>query len=189
MFSIFWVFSLFYCGYRYSSTMYEGTGTGTEGSRVQFLILKKFTTLGSCFYNTGCKSYWLIPLSLPSEIKIPNELAREFGADYSVNIKDKTNEQVSHEIKELTHGRGIDVILDTVGLGVTTQLGFDILAKRGALVLVGLFGKQINIPAFLAVANEYQFYGSLWGNYNELAKVIELAEDLGKLDIMWRNLD
>lgn len=43
-------------------------------------------------------------------------------------------------------------------------------------MLVGLFGKQINIPAFPAVANEYQFYGSLWGNYNELAEVIELAK-------------
>ena len=50
-------------------------------------------------------------------------------------------------------------------------------------MLVGLFGKQINIPAFPAVANEYQFYGSLWGNYNELAEVIELAK-IGKLDIM-----
>ena len=47
-------------------------------------------------------------------------------------------------------------------------------------MLVGLFGKQINIPAFLAVANEYQFYGSLWGNYNELAKVIELVK-IGKI--------
>jgi NAD+-dependent secondary alcohol dehydrogenase Adh1 len=47
-------------------------------------------------------------------------------------------------------------------------------------VLVGLFGKQIIIPAFPAVANEYQFYGSLWGNYNELAEVIELAK-IGKI--------
>lgn len=39
-----------------------------------------------------------------------------------------------------------------------------------------MFGKQIKIPAFPAVANEYQFYGSLWDNYNELAEVIELAK-------------
>jgi D-arabinose 1-dehydrogenase-like Zn-dependent alcohol dehydrogenase len=31
------------------------------------------------------------------------------------------------------------------------------------------------MPAFAAVANEFLFYGSLWGNYNELAEVIELA--------------
>lgn len=49
---------------------------------------------------------------------------QEFGADYSVNINDKTNEQVSHEIKELIYGRGIDVVLDTVGLDVTTELGY-----------------------------------------------------------------
>ena len=43
-------------------------------------------------------------------------------------------------------------------------------------MLVGLFGKQINIPAFPSVANEYQFCGSLWGNYNELVEVVELAK-------------
>lgn len=83
---------------------------------------------------------------------------------------------------EFKCGRGIDIVLDTIGLDVTTQLGFDILAKRGALVLVGLFGKQINIPTFLAVANEYQFYGSLWGNYNELAEVIGLKDINNAID-------
>lgn len=51
------------------------------------------------------------------------ELAQEFGADYSVNIKNKTNEQIRHEINEITDSRGIDVVLDTVGLEDTTQLG------------------------------------------------------------------
>ena len=42
-------------------------------------------------------------------------------------------------------------------------------------ILVGLFGNELRMPAFAAVANEFRFYGSLWGNYNELAEVIELA--------------
>lgn len=67
------------------------------------------------------------------------------------------------------------MVLDTAGLDVTCQIGTKMLAKGGALVLVGLFGNEIRMPAFAAVANEYQFYGSLWGNYNELAEVIELA--------------
>jgi propanol-preferring alcohol dehydrogenase len=42
--------------------------------------------------------------------------------------------------------------------------------------MVGLFGNEISMPTFAAVANEFQFYGSLWGNYNELTEVIELAK-------------
>ena len=42
--------------------------------------------------------------------------------------------------------------------------------------MVGLFGGQINMPLISAVINEYQVICSLWGNYNELHEVIELAK-------------
>ena len=45
-----------------------------------------------------------------------------------------------------------------------------------AIVIVGLFGKEITTPLFQTVIREYQVYGSLWGNYNELREVIELAK-------------
>lgn len=51
-----------------------------------------------------------------------------------------------------------------------------IVAKCGALVIVGLFGNKISILAFAAVANEFQLYGSFWGNYNEVCEVIELVK-------------
>ena len=44
------------------------------------------------------------------------------------------------------------------------------------LAVVGLFGTQIKVPLMPAVLNEYQVTGSLWGNYNELREVIELAK-------------
>jgi propanol-preferring alcohol dehydrogenase len=50
------------------------------------------------------------------------------------------------------------------------------LNKNGAIVVVGLFGKEIRAPLFQTVIQEYQIYGSLWGNYNELHEVIELAK-------------
>jgi alcohol dehydrogenase, propanol-preferring len=48
-------------------------------------------------------------------------------------------------------------------------------------VLVGLFGGQIKIPLAQFVIGEYSVIGSLWGNYNELCDVIELAKITGKL--------
>jgi alcohol dehydrogenase, propanol-preferring len=99
-----------------------------------------------------------------------------FGADHIVNIKSKSKDQVRNEIDDLTRGKGIDVILDIVGLEQTVQTDLRIVAKGGALVIVGLFGNKISIPAFATVANEFQFYGSFWGNYNEVSEVIELAK-------------
>lgn len=99
-----------------------------------------------------------------------------FGADHVVNIKSKSKDQVWEEIDDLSRGKGIDVILDIVGLEQTVQTDLRIVAKGRALVIVGLFGNKISIPAFAAVANEFQFYGSFWGNYNEVSEVIELAK-------------
>jgi alcohol dehydrogenase, propanol-preferring len=99
-----------------------------------------------------------------------------FGADNVVNIKSKSKDQVRKETDDLTRGKGIDVLLDIVRLEQTVQTDLRIVAKGGALVIVGLFGNKISIPAFAAVANEFQFYGSFWANYNEVSEVIELAK-------------
>jgi propanol-preferring alcohol dehydrogenase len=42
--------------------------------------------------------------------------------------------------------------------------------------VVGLFGPEIRMPLVPSVINEYKIQCSLWGNYNELREVIELAK-------------
>jgi propanol-preferring alcohol dehydrogenase len=101
------------------------------------------------------------------------ELAKNFGADYAINLTD--SKACRNQIYELTEGKGVDVVIDTVGAENTTKDSLRILAKGGAMVVIGLFGSQIQVPLLPAVINEYQIYGSLWGNYNELKEVIELA--------------
>ena len=92
------------------------------------------------------------------------DLAKKFGADYAIKLGNSTRK----EVMELTQGRGVDVIIDCVGAKNTTGLSLSLLAKGGALAVVGLFGNQIVLPLLRAVINEYQVTGSLWGNYNEL---------------------
>ncbi|HXV45505.1 MAG TPA: zinc-binding dehydrogenase, partial [Nitrososphaera sp.] len=100
-------------------------------------------------------------------------LAENFGADYTVNSA--ATKDIREDVQQLTDGRGVDVVLDTVGAENTTSDSFRMLAKGGALVVVGLFGSQIKVQLLPAVVNEYQVIASLWGNYNELREVIELA--------------
>lgn len=100
------------------------------------------------------------------------ELARKFGADYAFKLDDSTKK----EVRDITQGRGIDVIVDCVGAENTIALSGSLLAKGGALSVVGLFGSQICVPLLPAIMNEYYVTGSLWGNYVELCEVIELAK-------------
>ncbi len=99
------------------------------------------------------------------------DLARKFGADHGFAISDGLRKQVM----EVTGGRGVDLILDCAGAENTVSVSTGLLAKGGVLAIVGLFGQMINVPLLPAVINENVVAGSLWGNYNELAEVIELA--------------
>lgn len=102
-------------------------------------------------------------------------MAENFGADRTVNSA--KSRDIRTELLELTGGRGVDVVVDTVGAENTIRDSFKILAKAGALVVVGLFGSEIKVPLMPAIVNEYQVIASLWGNYNELREVIELASE------------
>ena len=59
---------------------------------------------------------------------------REFGLDHGINY---ASENFAERARELTDGRGVDVILDSVG-GQTLVDGVGALAYRGTLVSVGL---------------------------------------------------
>lgn len=99
------------------------------------------------------------------------DLAKQFGANKTFLLSDDLRKQ----IMEVTGGRGVDLILDCAGADNTISASACLLAKGGVLAIVGLFGSTIKIPLLPAVINENVITGSLWGNYNELAEVIELA--------------
>ena len=102
------------------------------------------------------------------------ELAERFGADYTINAK--MQQDMKRHVLQITRDNGINVVVDCVGTEETIRNSVGILSKSGVLVMVGLFGGQINMPLVSAVINEYQVICSLWGNYNELRQVIELAK-------------
>ena len=65
------------------------------------------------------------------------ERLREYGLDHGINY---ATENFAERARELTEGRGVDVILDSVG-GQTLVDGIGALAYRGTLVSVGVAGR------------------------------------------------
>ena len=103
-------------------------------------------------------------------------VAKENGAHHTVNVRDKAAEDVQNELEELTGRREVDAVLDCAGAEESLALGFSILATEGALTSVGLIGQRVELPLFPFVSGEKSYFGSFWGNYNDLTEVLSLAE-------------
>jgi propanol-preferring alcohol dehydrogenase len=103
-------------------------------------------------------------------------VAKENGAHYTVNTRDKEAGDVQDELEKLTGRREVDAVLDCAGAEESLTLGFSILATEGALTSVGLIGDRVQFPLLPFVNAEKSYFGSFWGNFNDLTEVLSLAD-------------
>lgn len=105
------------------------------------------------------------------------ERAREMGADFTINY---TQTDFSEAIREITGGRGVDIVVEHVGAATWAQ-SIASLAKKGRLVSCGVTTGNIGQ---LNIRQMYQkqltIMGSALGTTSELRTIIRLAEQ-GKL--------
>ncbi len=97
-------------------------------------------------------------------------LAREVGADATV----EPGEDAAEQIRELTAGRGAELVLDDVGADDTLALASAISRFEGHLTVVGLAGGKLQF-AFGALPFESQLTIPYWGTAVELGEVLDLA--------------
>ena len=88
------------------------------------------------------------------------KLAKEFGADITINGKEKDAVQ---EIMIITDG-GAHVAVDALGIAVTCQNAINSLRKRGRHLQLGLTSKdekgKVELPIDLIVVKELELIGS-----------------------------
>jgi alcohol dehydrogenase, propanol-preferring len=104
-------------------------------------------------------------------------LAKENGAHHTVNTRDKSAEEVSDALEDLTGRRDVDAILDCAAAEESLALGAAILAREGALTSVGLMGQKVVLPLLPFTNGEKSYFGSFWGNYDDLSEVLALATE------------
>ena len=108
------------------------------------------------------------------------EVARALGADVVV---DRHTEDFVVVVKDVTHGRGADVVFDPVG-GDTYQRSTKCIAFEGRILLVGFAGGQIQSVALNhALVKNYSILGLHWGLYTtkDPALVRICHDELSKL--------
>jgi propanol-preferring alcohol dehydrogenase len=104
-------------------------------------------------------------------------VAKENGAHHTINTRDKTAADVQNELEDLTGRRDVDAVLDCAGAEESLALGFSILGPEGALTSVGLIGQRVEMRLFPFVSGEKSYFGSFWGNHNDLTEVLSLADE------------
>jgi propanol-preferring alcohol dehydrogenase len=117
-------------------------------------------------------------------------VATENGAHHTVNTRGKTSEEVQDALEDATGRRDADAVLDCAGAEESLALGASILAREGALTSVGLMGQQVVFPLLPFTNGEKSYFGSFWGNYDDLSEVLALAtEGLIKHNVVPVKLD
>ena len=90
------------------------------------------------------------------------ELARSIGADHLV---DYSKEDLRARIKELTGGRGVDVVYDPVG-GALAEAALRSMAWKGRYLVIGFASGDIpRIPLNLPLLKGCSIVGVFWGSF------------------------
>jgi 2-desacetyl-2-hydroxyethyl bacteriochlorophyllide A dehydrogenase len=100
------------------------------------------------------------------------ERGRELGADETINYEEQ---DFAKRVKELTEGRGVDVVFDHIGASIFEK-NLSSLAKGGRYVNCGITGghlAQLHIGQLFT--KQAQLFGSFMGTKADMLEVMELV--------------
>lgn len=98
--------------------------------------------------------------------------AEQLGADAVV---DASKGKVDEQVKKATNGRGADLIVDFLGSPESAKASVASLAIGGRYVLVGITPAELGFNPTDIIFKELSISGSLVGNKNEQADIVEMA--------------
>jgi alcohol dehydrogenase, propanol-preferring len=99
-------------------------------------------------------------------------MARELGAEHTI---DASAEDVAARVREITGGRGADVVFEMVATRETMDQSARSLAKRGRLVFIGYSADSFTIHPIQLVISEASVLGSVGNTLDELHQAVELV--------------
>ncbi|MEA2332411.1 MAG: NAD+-dependent secondary alcohol dehydrogenase Adh1 [Thermoleophilaceae bacterium] len=103
-------------------------------------------------------------------------LAAELRADEALDSKGAVD-----AVRDLTDGRGADLVIDFVGSDETHADGLGMLARGGTYSMVG-FGGIVSVPSAALVGGEQSLVANLVGSWIDLWEVLQL-HSRGKLTL------
>ncbi|MGH6665991.1 MAG: alcohol dehydrogenase catalytic domain-containing protein [Pseudolabrys sp.] len=100
------------------------------------------------------------------------DACRKAGADETVNAK---GDELVEALRRLTHGKGVDVVVDYVSTAATQEAGMKALAQRGRLVVLGGAAQPFMAPARDMLTKEQSILGSRYVTRSEIMAACDLV--------------
>jgi L-iditol 2-dehydrogenase len=99
------------------------------------------------------------------------ELAKTLGATTALQA---SGAELVSEIRQLTNGEGVDVVVEAVGIDATVRTAVGCVRKGGRVTLVGNSSPEVTLPLQLVVSRQIRLQGSC-ASAGEYPKAIELV--------------
>ncbi len=97
-------------------------------------------------------------------------LAKEIGADYSINSK---NQNLHEELVKITNDNGPSVVIEAAGNPVTYKQAIEEVAFAGRVVCIGYAGPEVSFATKLWVQKELKVMGSRNANPADFEAVMK----------------
>jgi len=94
------------------------------------------------------------------------------GADAVIDASDC---DPATALRDLTHGRGVDVVIDYVSATATLEAGIKSLGPRGRLVTLGGVGKTFQASSHEIMVGEQELLGSRYVTRSEILETLDLV--------------
>jgi len=102
------------------------------------------------------------------------DLARSFGAEWTIN---PAKEDARERVREITHGKGVDLVIDGVGRKETVEWSLRTLKKGGRFIAMGYDPvNPVPFPMLDMHNNEWTIHGTKASTRQELKEVIRAVE-------------
>ena len=144
-------------GYAYGTGLYGLKYRGDLAAGETLLVLGAAGSVGLAAIDLGKSLGARVIAAASTDEKL--DLARKQGADETINY---SVENLKERAKELTGGKGVDVVYDAVG-GERAEQALRATAWRGRFLVIGFTAGIPKIPLNLALLKSCQIVGVFWG--------------------------
>jgi NADPH:quinone reductase-like Zn-dependent oxidoreductase len=169
----------------YGTVFYALSRRGQVGKGDTLLVLGAAGGVGSAAVELGKIMGATVIAAASTDEKL--SFAASLGADHTINY---TEHELKSAVRELTDGRGVDVVFDPVG-GDLSETAFRAIAWNGRYLVIGFAAGDIPaIPLNLPLLKGASIVGVYWGDWlikepRQAAEVVAELYDLaatGRVD-------
>jgi NADPH:quinone reductase len=147
-------------GLTYGTTLHALQDCGRLGRGETLLVLGAAGGVGSAAVALGKIMGARVIAAASSDDRLA--LCKQMGADETI---DYSREDLRQRLRDLTGGRGVDVVYDPVG-GPYSEAALRATGWRGRLLVIGFASGDIpKIPLNLALLKERAVIGVYWGDW------------------------